>query len=287
MSSRVRDPAVIDRRQSSLLVVHEGEVRSRPMTISGCEGRIQSRILSKDMSGPATRLVRLSAGWGTGVAGAFTADVELFVVSGNLSVAGRTVGKYGYAAVEAGRMLAGIRALRPTLALLMTSAPVRYDSSAGGMLTQPTTASPAERSWIPVEELPGRLVMPLADGPQGQVWLAGARSWVNEDGPWHSHPTAEEVFVLEGQLDVTEAASSAYLSDGDPDGHETYRQLPGTYTFRRAGQPHAGPGSSSSEIAVAFHRQHGPRLATWTMSSDRSSTGREHHGQPDPSEPVD
>ncbi len=265
VSETVTDPAVVDRRHRSLLAVREAEVPSRMMTISGCEGRIEARTLSKDMSGPATRLVMLSRGWGSGVVGAFTADVELFVIRGDLMVAGERVGQYDYAAVRSGEVIPGIRALSPTLALLMTSAPVRYDSSAGGMLSQPLIGWASGSPWMPVSELPGRFIRPLADGPHGQVWLAGARSWTNEDGPWHSHAGAEEVFVLDGEFTMAER-----LPGHDPDHldgpavEQIHYWEAGTYTYRLPGQLHAGPGSGSSELALAFHRMQGSRDCLWT-----------------------
>ena len=241
------------------------------MTIPGCEGRIEARTLSKDMSGPATRLVMLDAGWGSGIAGAFTADVELFVIRGDLMVAGTRVGQYDYAAVQSGEVVSGVRALSPTLALLMTSAPVRYDSSVGGMLSRPLIGSASGSPWTPVTELPGRFIRPLADGPHGQVWLAGGRAWTNEEGPWHSHPGAEEVFVLDGEFTVAER-----LSGQDPDtsgggvGDKTYHWEAGTYTYRLPGQLHSGPGSGSSELALAFHRMQGPRDCLWTDGAPAS-----------------
>ncbi|MCY3539901.1 MAG: DUF4437 domain-containing protein [Acidimicrobiia bacterium] len=264
-TSTVLDPALTDRRKNSLPDVKESALPGRNISIAGCEGRIEARTLSKDMSGPATRLVKLSHGWGSGVSGAFTADVEIFVIQGRLTVGGRTVDQYDYAAVRSGEMISGIRALDPTLALLMTSAPVRYDTSVGGMLSQPFIGANRDSKWQPVGPLPGRFVRHLADGLHGPVWLAGARQWSNQGGPWHSHEGAEEVFVLDGEFTIAE-------HDPSLDGHRSnepadpavYIRPPGTYTFRRPGVLHAGPGSSSSELALAFHRLHGSKGQTWT-----------------------
>ena len=257
-----------------MIGVAENDLPSRTMTIAGCEGRIQARTLSKDMSGPATRLVLLSPGWGSGVAGAFTADVEFFVLHGDLALAGERVGRYDYAAVRSGEMISGVRALEPTLALLMTSAPVRYDSSAGGMLSKPLIGAVASSPWTPVSELPGRFVRTLADGPHGPVWLAGAREWDNQDGPWHSHQSAEEVFVLDGEFRMAERSSiqDSEASTGSTD-ERVYRWTSGTYTFRLPGRLHAGPGSGSSELALAFHRLLGPRTVDWVTADETGRPG--------------
>ena len=234
------------------------------MTIAGCEGRIEARILSKDLSGPATRLARIPGGWGSGVVGAFTADLDLFVIRGEMVVAGERVGQYDYASVRSGQIIGGIRAQSTTLALVMTSAPIRYDTSAGGMLSRPLVGLATATPWAGVTELPGRFVRPLADGPHGDVWLSGARDWVNEGGPWHVHGSAEEVFVLEGEFTVSERLGEPGEPDqGGTQQEETYRCGPGTYTFRLPGRPHGGPGSSSSDLAIAFHRMHGPRTVEW------------------------
>lgn len=199
--------------------------------------------------------------------GAFTADVEIFVVRGDLAVAGEQVGQYDYVAVRSGEVISGIRALAPTLALLMTSAPVRYDSSAGGMLSKPLIGAAGASPWEPVGELPGRFVRTLADGPHGQVWLAGAREWDNQDGPWHAHQSAEEVFVLDGEFKIAERPPGRDVRPSPgPAGEHVYQWTPGTYTFRLPGRLHAGPGSSSSELALAFHRMLGPRTVDWVTA---------------------
>lgn len=262
MDGTIVDPALVDRRSQSLRAIEEGDLPSRTMTIAGCEGRIEARILSKDLSGPATRLALIPEGWGSGVVGAFTADLELFVIRGRMSVAGERIGQYDYAAVRAGEVISGLRARSDSLALVMTSAPIRYDTSAGGMLSKPLVGLSAAVPWSPVSELPGRFSRPLADGPSGPVWLSGAREWSNEDGSWHVHEAAEEVFILEGEFTVAERRPVPGR-EGDDHRDEVHQCGPGTYTFRLPARPHAGPGSASSDLAIAFHRLHGPRSTEW------------------------
>jgi len=234
------------------------------MTISACAGRIEDRSRSNDMSGPSTRLAMVSSAGGSAAAAAFTPSVGLFVIRGDLVVAGERVGRYDYAAVRSGEVIPGIRALSPTLALLMTSAPVRYDSSAGGMLSKPLIGTAGASPWTPVSELPGRFIRPLADGLHGQVWLAGARNWTNEGGPWHSHGGAEEVFVLDGEFTMAERPSGHGPHSDRPADEQLHGWEAGTYTYRLPGQLHGGPGSGSSELAIAFHRMQGSRDCHWT-----------------------
>ena len=264
------DPALHDRRRLPLPVIEEGELPIRSMTIAGLEGRMEARILSKDPSGPATRLARIPHGYGSGMAGAFTADLELFVVQGSLIMGGEAVGENDYAAVRAGQVVSGLRASSDSLALVMTSAPVRYDPSAGGALSPPLLGRAGAYRWEEVGQTPGRFVMPLADGLLGRAWLSGCKEWSNRAGPWHDHPSPEEVFVLDGSLTITEVPASADhpppAFPPDPEQVETRRLRSGSYIYRPPGQLHAGPGSGSRS-ALAFHRLLGPGSVRWREAS--------------------
>ena len=268
--SPAADPALRDRRRSPAPVIHEGELPIRSMTIAGLEGRMEARILSKDPSGPATRLARIPRGYGSGLTGAFTADLELFVITGSLAVGGVAVGENDYAAVQAGQVVSGLRASSDSLALVMTSAPLLYDHSAGGSLSPPLLGRAGAYRWEEEGEAPGRFVMPLADGLRGRVWLSGCKEWDNRAGLWRSHPSPEEMFVLDGSLVITElpapardAAPPAVPSDAAQ--AEVRRLRSGSYVYRLPGQLHAGPGSASGS-ALAFHRLLGPGPVRWLQS---------------------
>ena len=264
--SPAADPALRDRRRSPAPVIDEGELPIRSMTIAGLEGRMEARILSKDPSGPATRLARIPRGYGSGLTGAFNADLELFVVKGSLAVGGTAVGENDYAAVRAGQVVSGLRASSDSLALVMTAAPLLYDHSAGGSLSPPLLGRAGAYRWEEVGETPGRFVMPLADGLRGRVWLSGCKEWDNRAGPWHSHPSPEEMFVLDGSLVITEAPAPTPDADPpdppDPSQSEARRLRSGSYIYRLPGQLHAGPGSASTS-ALAFHRLLGPGPVRW------------------------
>ena len=251
------DPAVIDRRQVAMVSVQEGDLPIRSMSIAGIDGRADAKILSKDQSGPATRMVRLPAGWGTGTAGAFTGDVELFLVEGELAYGGETLGGYDYVAFRAGAMLGGLRAKTDVLGLLMTSEPIRYDTAAGGMLAEAQVVRSAGLPWEALDGLPGRLRRHLSAGLHGEIQIGGATNWVHE-GSWHRHDGAEEMFVLEGTIEMTEWV----------DGEETRRVYPpGAYVHRGPSLWHAGPGSISTEVAITFHRLTEPGTQ-WTEQPD-------------------
>lgn len=246
------DPALVDRTVTHLVLTDDAALPTRPMTIPGIEGSVEARILSTDLRGSSTRLVRLGSGWGSGLVGAFTADVELFVVSGAVQVGSHRVATCDYCAFRQGSLAPGLRVVEDGLALLMTSAPVRYDTSASGTATEAYVGLASEHEWVPVPELPGRHVKHLGPGPTGDVWIGWTDRWDHAEGPWHRHPCHEECFVVAGELALREV----------PD--ETVHQAgPGSYFFRPADTPHAGPGSSCEDTALTFHRTFGDLSTDW------------------------
>lgn len=261
------DPDLHDRRRVSLPVADERELPIRPMRIAGLEGRMEARILSRDRSGPVTRLARIPSGFGSGAAGAFTADLELFVVKGALALGGAEVGENDYAAVRAGQVISGLRAAADSLALVMTSAPVRFDGSAGGGLSAPLLGRAGTFRWEEDAEMPGWFVMPLAEGLCGRVWLSGWKGWGNGGGQWRICDSPEEMLVLDGSLLLAEIPLPESEPPFDPSRAETRRLGSGSYVYRLPGQPHAGPGSGA-DSALAFHRSLGPGPGRWSSVPD-------------------
>ncbi len=261
------DPDLHDRRRVPLPVVDERELPIRTMRITGLEGRMEARILSRDRSGPVTRLARIPSGFGSGAAGAFTADLELFVVKGALALGGAEVGENDYAAVRAGQVISGLRASADSLALVMTAAPVRFDLSAGGGLSAPLLGRAGTFRWEEDPDMPGWFVMPLAEGLCGRVWLSGWKGWGNGGGRWRICESPEEMFVLDGSLLFAEIPFPDSAPPFDPSLAETRRLGSGSYVYRLPGQPHAGPGSGA-ESALAFHRSLGPGRGRWSALPD-------------------
>ncbi len=244
------DPALVDRTVTHLAGIHDASLPVRSMTIPGIDGALEARILSTDLKGSSTRLVRLRAGWGPQSRGAFTADVEIFVIQGSLEAGPHALEAGDYVHLPKGRTVPRLRVAADGAALLMTSAPVRYDPTFAGAPAELTPGQASETEWIPVPEMPGRHIKPLGRGPVGDVWLSGAREWDHGDGGWHHHPQHEECFVIEGEIVMQEA-----------DKMVTAR--PGTYFFRPAGTPHCGPGSRCKETMLAFHRAFGDLSTQW------------------------
>lgn len=248
------DPALVDRTATHLAGIDDASLPARSMTIPGIGGSLEARILSTDLRGASTRLVRLSSGWGSQTPGAFTASVELFVIQGALEVGEHVLEAGDYLHAPQNRVVGGLRVADDGAALLMTSAPVRYDTSFMG---RPANLAPGRASgqdWAAVPQMPGRLMKPLGRGAAGDVWLGGAHQWDHGDGGWHSHPHHEECFVFDGEITLRERHE-------DPDAVVTAG--PGTYFFRPAGVLHCGPGSRCDDTALAFHRAFGDLRTDW------------------------
>lgn len=253
------DPAVVDRRTTHLPGIDEAELPVRAMSIAGLEGKLAARILSKDMSGPATRIVTFQGNWGSGAAGAFTADVSLLVVKGQVRIGAELLGQYDFAHMPRRCVIPGIRAEDGTLGLLLTGAPVAYDTTSGGIAGAVEIVHAGDIPWEPQARQAGRFIKRLASSGHGDSWLSGSVEWSEDEALWHRHPVGEEAFVLEGSMTISE------LGDRGP---EIYTYVPGGYLWRPAGILHAGPGSSVTDTAVAFHHTSGDLETEWVDKND-------------------
>lgn len=242
------DPALTDRTIRPIVGIRHAEQADRPMTIPGIERSAHARILSTTLRGAATRIVHLESGWGSRLAGAFTAAVELFVLKGDLSVGSVELTDYDYVLIPGGGVIGGFRTESGAFALLMTSGPVRYDTSSGGASADVVLGRPSETEWE--KERPGAEIFarPVATTAFGQVWL-GSTLLSQDSEIWHRHPHDEETFVLEG----------AFSCIDRPDGESvTSTASPGSYFYRPAGTPHTAPAALGQETVLTFHRSLGP-----------------------------
>ncbi len=247
------DPALVDRTVTHVVNLDDADLPTRTMTISGFEGSLEARILSTDLRGAATRLVRLQAGWGTRSLGAFSADVEIFVISGAVTVGIHRLQTCDYVAIPKGRLISRVRVVSEGLALLMTSAPVQYEIGATGTMARLQPGLTSRRDWEPLPDFPGRHIKHLGPGPTGDVWIGWIEDWQHSDSCWPSHPYAEECFVVAGNLTLQETPGGSPLLAG-----------PGSYFFRPPDTPHSGPGSHCDGTALLFHRAFGTREVRWT-----------------------
>ena len=248
------DPALVDRTVTHLAGVDDASLPVRPMTIPGISGSLEARILSTDLRGSSTRLVRLRSGWGSETPGGLTAAVELFVFQGALQVGDCALETGDYLHVPQNRVVGGLRVTEDGAALLMSSGPVRYDQFFAGRPADLEPGRASHQDWEPVPEMPGRFMKRLGRGPSGDVWLGGAHQWDHAGGGWHCHPHHEECFVIDGEITLRERPD---------DSGEPLTAGPGTYFFRPGGVPHCGPGSRCDDTALTFHRAFGDLHTDW------------------------
>ncbi len=265
MSEKTLDPAVIDRRNALLTGISAAALPQRRMTIAGIEGALDAVTLSKDMKGPASRLATFPAGWGSGVSGAFTEEVEIFVLEGEMQVGRSVLGRHDYAAIPAGGVFPGLRALTAGKALLMTAAPVRYDTASGGRAAELHVVHSGDESWSASGGAPGRFEKQLS--PSGSAALTGFLEWRNQDASWVAHDVGEECFVIEGEVRFAE------MIEGEA---TVFEYGPDTYLWRPPGSPHCGPGSSADDAALAFVRRPGGPGSTTTVEAGGASDSAEN-----------
>ena len=263
------DPALVDRTVTHLAGVDDASLPMRSMTIPGISGSLEARILSTDLRGSSTRLVRLNSGWGSDTPGAFTAPVELFVIQGALEVDEHLLETGDYLHAPQNRVVRGLRVADDGAALLMTAGPVRYHQSFQGRPADLTPGRASGQDWVPVPQMPGRLMKRLGRGSVGEVWVSGAHQWDHSGGSWHSHPHHEECFVFDGEMTLREQHE-------DPDA--VVAAGAGTYFFRPAGVLHCGPGSRCDDTALAFHRAFGDLRTDWEHPVDRDHPGAAESG---------
>jgi hypothetical protein len=242
------DPALTDRTTRPIVGIRHTEQPVRPMIIPGIEQSVHARILSTNPRAAATRIVRLESGWGTRLAGAFTAAVEVFVLKGDLIVGQVKLTDYEYALIPSGGMIGGFRTETGAIALLMTSGPVRYDSSSGGAAARLAVGRPVETQWGREWHGVDLFVRPLATTAFGQVWL-GSTQLSPDSEIWHRHPHDEETFLLEGAFSCVDRLDGETVMTS---------AKPGTYFYRPAGIQHTAPAVLGQETVLTFHRSLGP-----------------------------
>lgn len=248
------DPALIDRTSQPVIGITHASQPDRAMTISGIEHSVPARILSTNLRGTATRLVRLNPGWGSRLAGCFTANVEIFVLKGDIRVGSVELADYEYVGIPSGGVVGGFRTEMGAIALLMTSGPVRYDTSSGGASAKLVVGRPANTGWEREFEEADIYVRPLATSEISEVWLGSTRQHP-ENPLWHEHTHDEETFVLDGSVD--------YIDERNDETVSTHAS-PGSYYYRPAGRRHTVPVLASEEAVLMFHRSLGGHETLFT-----------------------
>ena len=240
------DPGVADRRFQPITLPDPRRFPSRPMTIHGLEGRPAAWILSRDGSGPSTRLLRAPAGWGTTQVGSFTGDVEVLVLSGGVEADGRALRPGTLWSARAGTTVHGLGSPRGARLLLFSGAPLRFVPGEGRPdddRPEPVVADSREWTRMPGAHPNSRQRM-LAPSLRGGVFWQTAALDLRLDS-WYVDDSPTEVFVLEG------AWRQTYQG---PESVETAELPRGGYLYRPPGIWHGGPLTGTPSVALLLIR---------------------------------
>lgn len=243
------DPALIDRTANSILGIDMDAQPVRNMTIAGIEDAVPAKILSTDLRGAATRLLRIPPGWGSRLSGSFTASISVFVLKGSVQAGSVTLSDYELVTVPAHGVIGGFRSETGAVALFMTSAPIRFDTSTGGAQADLTVGRPSASTWQRDEGESSLFTRALASSGTEEAWLGSTRQ--DPASPvWHRHTSDQETLVLDGDVRYVD------LVDGRP---VVTQGSPGTYFYRPAETAHAGPATTGDTSVVTFNRSLGHR----------------------------
>jgi hypothetical protein len=239
------DPAIVDRDTVYLGPVATRSLPNRDMHIPGLDGRAGGRILSRAARGATTRLVTLPAGWGTTEPGAFTADVELLLINGTLTVGETAMTQHSLLIAPENQRLPSLSSEKGATALLATAGPVRYQQMEDHR-GEAVVLSALDQDWM-VED--SGLVVKTFDVLTAfttRLVFAGHVA----TGNWTRLHTWSERLVIHG----------AWREHAVAKGSESFVQAmrPSAYVSRPAQTPFDGPRSGTDATAMFIDRVLGP-----------------------------
>jgi len=215
----------------------------------GQRPELRVKVLSRDdQDGSCSVIARYPAGWERAEPESCEADEEFLVLKGGLTIDDTTYGERTYACLPAGMARNRVRVTEETvvIAFFNYGPPVFHAGS-------PRPSSYDERklvrfidtrnqAWVDDEALNGRFLWLRRDPNTADLsYLQTARPAVGTGGQAETHPHAQEMFMLSGELHG---------------GRGIYR--PGSYFWRPQGIKH-GPFGSLTGI-VLIHRSIGGPL---------------------------
>lgn len=215
----------------------------------GVLGGAQVRVLSEDRdSGACSLLVRFPAGWRRD-GGILTADEEVFVVRGALTIGERSYPRFGYAHLPAGYRSGTASATEGAIALVFYSG--RPEAVAAGEHAAKLATERVVEYLNALDGEWGANFHPQFPPGAGRKWLrrdpvTGDDTWVLGTMPLRSgrraekHPVVEEMFLLSGELHghLGTMRPGAYFWRPPEEWHGPFGSLTGNlFLFRTVGGP--------------------------------------------------
>ncbi|RVT93319.1 DUF4437 domain-containing protein [Sphingomonas crocodyli] len=267
LAADIRIPESRDRATEFVGFVQPSVLHLRPLVFPGLPTAEFKQLSFDEKTGARTILAKLPAGWKQ-PSGYHSADLEMFVVEGGLSIGTKPVGRYGYAYYPAGYAHSYGTEKGATVLMFWAGAP-DYTASAKSKagtkaadaidglayndiaVTGPASL-PKYRDEPVMKNSPVHVRLLRLDPKTGQkTWIAmspGGYPVMSGEGDlplWASSKSWQEGYMLAGDMTVAEC-----LPEGQVAG--TY----GTngYFFRPAGTAHGGLSQYSDSFAVWLYR---------------------------------
>ena len=239
----------------------------RPFTLPNVQAAEFKQLSFDDKTGARTLLVRLPPGWRQ-APGYHTADLEMLVVAGGISIGDRAMGLYSYAYYPAGHAHSFSSEFGATVLQWWSSAPdyiqgatsrdgtpkdgvidgVHYDDVPNG---EPSSL-PKFRDEPFMENSPIRTKLLRRDARTGQMtWIVttpGGTPAMSGEGKlplWASSASWQEGFLLAGDMTIAECL---------PPGQAAGTYAPNGYFFRPAGIRHGGLSLYSDTFSIWLFR---------------------------------
>jgi hypothetical protein len=231
-----------------------------------------AKPLSRDAdSGASSTIVRYPAGWCDDEGSVLSADEEVFVLEGELTIGEVTHGRYSYAHLPAGFHRPGMRSGPGAVVLTFFSAePERAsaDGHAADLVTERVIekVDAFEGDW-------GGNFHPRFPPGAGRKWLrrdpvTGDETWILGTMPLRSgrrperHPVVEEMLLLSGTLvgHVGEMRPGAYFWRPPEEWHGPFGSMTGNLMlFRTVGGP-LSTEYTQDEVPFSWDAEHRPIL---------------------------
>lgn len=189
----------------------------------------------------------LPANWDFGTGAAPDKSVEIFVLQGEVELAGVVLRPGGYAYIPVGSMGAALRTRNGAEILYFLN-----DADERAVIQTPLITGIESGMWQPLSDDPadfGLSELELRSDPG-----SGARTWLLKIDPvaaqaWQAHSSEVEGYLVSGNYQHSECVAGKSATG-------TY--LPGGYFMRPAGAINAGPEARSLETSIWFLRSLGP-----------------------------